>query len=80
MGKYDKNFVTEPKPGDNFHIDTDMVKFPIYVDSEVVEGSYYFMAPAFREPLTGERLPSNTRTAMMNILFSLARTTKIPGI
>jgi hypothetical protein len=44
MAKYDKYFVTEPKPGDTKHLDTDLVKFPIYVDSEVVEGAHYFMA------------------------------------
>jgi quercetin dioxygenase-like cupin family protein len=47
MGKYDKNFVTEPKPGDEAHVDTELVKFPIYVDSEVVEGAHYFMAASF---------------------------------
>ena len=57
MGKYDKNFVSEPKPGDNFHIDTDMVKFPIYVDSEVVEGSYYFMAASFQGTIDGGAPP-----------------------
>lgn len=44
MSKFDKYFITEPKPGDDHHIDTELVKFPIYVDSEVVEGAYYFMA------------------------------------
>jgi len=57
MGKYDKNFVTEPKPGDDFHIDTDLVKFPIYVDSEVVEGSYYFMAASFQGTIEGGAPP-----------------------
>jgi mannose-6-phosphate isomerase-like protein (cupin superfamily) len=45
--KYDNNFVTDPKPGDTHHIDSSLVKFPIYVDSEVVEGAYYFMAASF---------------------------------
>jgi hypothetical protein len=45
--KYDKNFVTEPKPSDTHHLDTDLVKFPIYVDAEVVKGAYYFMAASF---------------------------------
>jgi mannose-6-phosphate isomerase-like protein (cupin superfamily) len=44
MPKYDKYFITEPKPGDDIHLDTDLVKFPIYVDSEVIEGAHYFMA------------------------------------
>ena len=44
MGKYDKYFITEPKPGDDRHVDTELVKFPIYVDSEVIEGANYFMA------------------------------------
>ena len=44
MGKYDKYFITEPKPGDDRHVDTELVKFPIYVDSEVIAGASYFMA------------------------------------
>lgn len=44
--KYDINFVSEPKPGD-LHKDSDLVKFPIYVDEEVVPGAYYFMAASF---------------------------------
>lgn len=47
MGKYDRNFVSKPKAGDEMHVDTDRVKFPIYVDSEVVVGAHYFMAASF---------------------------------
>jgi quercetin dioxygenase-like cupin family protein len=45
--KYDKNFVSKPKPGDKHHHDSDLVKFPIYVDDEVCKGAYYFMAASF---------------------------------
>jgi len=44
--RYDKNIVSEPKPGDR-HKDTDLVKFPFYVDEEVVPGAYYLMAASF---------------------------------
>ena len=44
--KYGKNIVSEPKPGDP-HIDTDIIKFPFYVDAEVVPGAYYLMAASF---------------------------------
>ncbi len=44
--KYGKNIVSEPKPGDP-HKDTDLVKFPFYVDEEVVPGAYYLMAASF---------------------------------
>ena len=44
--KYGKNIVSEPKPGDP-HIDTDIIKFPFYVDAEVVSGAYYLMAASF---------------------------------
>ena len=53
--KYDKNFVSSPKPGDK-HEDTDMVKFPFYVDAEVVPGAYYLMAASFMTT-TGQGAP-----------------------
>ena len=56
MSKYAKYFITEPKPGDDRHVDTELVKFPIYVDSEVVEGAYYFMAASHLGP-TGRGAP-----------------------
>ena len=44
--KYGNHIVSEPKPGDA-HIDSDIIKFPFYVDEEVVPGAYYLMAPSF---------------------------------
>ncbi len=56
MAKYDKYIITEPKPGDNVHIDSKLVKFPIYVDSDVVEGAHFFMA-ASHMGVTGRGTP-----------------------
>ncbi len=56
MGKWDKNFITEPKPGDTHHIDKANAIFPIYVDHEVVEGAHYFMA-ASHLSTTGKGTP-----------------------
>ncbi len=61
MTRYAKNIITEPKPGDKVHIDTDLVKFPIYVDSEVVEGAHYFMA-ASHMGTTGRGAPDLEHT------------------
>jgi mannose-6-phosphate isomerase-like protein (cupin superfamily) len=54
--KYDKHFITEPKPTDTHHIDSDIMKFPIYVDDEVLKGAYYFMA-ACHMATTGQGAP-----------------------
>ena len=61
MPKYDKYFITDPKPGDKIHQDTDLVKFPIYVDSEVIEGAHYFMA-ASHMGTTGRGAPDIEHT------------------
>ena len=46
QNKYDKNFVSGPKPGDP-HEESDIYKVPFYVDDEVVPGAYYLMAASF---------------------------------
>jgi mannose-6-phosphate isomerase-like protein (cupin superfamily) len=62
--KYDKNFISEPKPGDQ-HKDTDLVKFPFYVDAEVVPGAYYLMAASFLGT-TGQGAPPVEHTHDFN--------------
>ncbi len=59
--RYGKYFVTEPKPGDDHHIDNEFVKFPIYVDQEVVPGAHYFMAASFSK-VTGRGAPPHEHT------------------
>jgi hypothetical protein len=56
MGKWDKNFITEPKPGDTHHVDKANCLFPIYVDDDVIEGAHYFMA-ASHLSTTGKGAP-----------------------
>ncbi len=63
--KYGKNIIDRPKtmPGAPKVTDEESkrreeyVKFPIYVDDEVVPGSYYFMA-AWWQKITGEGSPA----------------------
>jgi quercetin dioxygenase-like cupin family protein len=61
MGKWDKYFVAGPKPTDDHHIDSDIVKFPLYVDQEVVPGAHYFMAASFLAT-TGHGAPPDEHT------------------
>ena len=65
QSKYGKNIVDKPKatPGapkmsaEEAKSRDEFVKFPIYVDDEVVPGSYYFMA-AWWQKITGKGSPA----------------------
>jgi mannose-6-phosphate isomerase-like protein (cupin superfamily) len=62
--KYAKNIIDKPKEGfgppetpEEAKLREEHVKFPIYVDEEVIPGAYYFMA-AWWKKITGKGSPA----------------------